>query len=159
MVKIVSAIGLDGEYGYRGGLPWPSTKASKADMHFFRKITDGKTVIMGYNTWRSIGSPLPNRKFVVIGEGENQKDLEFISDLKNALLQYPEGILIGGAKTIELAIEKYAHLITEIIINQFRDNYKADTYLDLSKIPNCFHKKRSEFQHYDQIRYVFLLPS
>ena len=66
MVKIISAIGENGEYAYKGKLPWPSTDASKADMKFFRSYTTGKTVIMGYKTWMSIEKPLPNRINVVI---------------------------------------------------------------------------------------------
>ncbi len=49
------AIGKDGK------LPW----RYPADLKFFKKTTSGNIVVMGTNTWRSIGKPLPDRENIV----------------------------------------------------------------------------------------------
>jgi dihydrofolate reductase len=49
------AIGKDGK------LPWHYP----ADLKFFKKTTSGHIVVMGTNTWRSIGKPLPDRENIV----------------------------------------------------------------------------------------------
>lgn len=44
-------------------LPW----ILPGDLANFRKLTTGNTVVMGWNTWRSIGEkPLPNRMNIVL---------------------------------------------------------------------------------------------
>ena len=43
-------------------LPWQLPK----DLAYFKKITSGKPVIMGLNTYNSIGKPLPGRKNIVM---------------------------------------------------------------------------------------------
>lgn len=37
-----------------------------ADMKYFRRVTMGCPIIMGYKTWLSIGRPLPGRRNIVI---------------------------------------------------------------------------------------------
>lgn len=54
----------DGFIGVRGvlGLPWRCND----DMAIFKKLTTGKTVVMGAETWASIPNGLPGRLVVVI---------------------------------------------------------------------------------------------
>lgn len=64
-----NVIGVDNE------LPWRLPD----DLKFFKQNTLGKPVVMGKNTWISLGKPLPGRLNIVIS-----------SSLKNA----PEGVLV-----------------------------------------------------------------
>ena len=41
-----------------------------ADMKYFRRVTMGCPIIMGYKTWLSIGRPLPGRKNIVITKSD-----------------------------------------------------------------------------------------
>lgn len=41
------------------------------DLHFFRLVTEGHIVVMGSNTYRSIGRPLPHRINIVLTRDEN----------------------------------------------------------------------------------------
>ena len=61
-VSAILAIGEDFEIGLNGGLPWNCS----GDMQHFRRITAGHIVLMGVNTYKSIGHPLPNRINIVV---------------------------------------------------------------------------------------------
>lgn len=50
-VELVAAVGPRWELGYQGGMPWPRIKG---DLALFRKLTEGKAVIMGRKTWESL---------------------------------------------------------------------------------------------------------
>jgi dihydrofolate reductase len=61
--SLIAAIAEHGGIGINGALPWHI----KADMKYFRELTEHHIVIMGRKTWESIGSkPLPNRLNVVV---------------------------------------------------------------------------------------------
>jgi len=157
MVKIISAIGINGEYSFKGGLPWSSnTPAAKSDMKFFRQYTLGKVIIMGYNTWMSLGKPLPNRTNVVINRHVNSvttDNVHFMTSLEEALVTFPDAIVIGGLKMIREMLTKHIHLVSEIVINRFRSSFEADIYFDIKNIPMIY--KTLECEHYQQLEYFW----
>lgn len=161
MVKVISAIGVNGEYAYKGKLPW-SKEYGKLDMQFFREYTKNATIIMGYNTWMSVGK-LPNRLNIVISRAhhrdshldDNLNDILTFTNLKSAIDQYPNAIVIGGASLIHELCVKYAHQVDEIVINQFPDKFDADVYLDLHKIPMI--KKTIYGTEFNQLIYTWKL--
>lgn len=62
-VKAIYARSKSGVMGSNNALPW----SVPADMKRFRNLTSGCIVVMGFNTWLSMGcKPLPNRENVVI---------------------------------------------------------------------------------------------
>ena len=61
-ISAILAVGKEGEIGLNGGLPWQS----KGDMQHFKNLTSGHCILMGMNTYNSIGRPLPNRTNIVI---------------------------------------------------------------------------------------------
>lgn len=152
MVKIISAIGANGEYAYKGKLPWPR---NDADMKFFREYTINKTIIMGYNTWESLGRPLPRRQHIVITSKklQNTDKVTFTDNLQQVLDEYPDGIIIGGVELIKTVCTVYAKYLTEVVINQFDETYLADVFLDTRCIP-MIHKK-IKFEHYTQLLYFW----
>jgi len=61
--SIIAAINEQGGIGYNNTIPWHVPE----DLKHFRKLTMGKTIIMGRNTWESIGcKPLIGRKNIVL---------------------------------------------------------------------------------------------
>ena len=97
-----------------------------ADMKYFRRVTMGCPIIMGYKTWLSIGRPLPGRKNIVITKShfDAPESVVQVPDVAAALaaaqevqaadakevnaadVQNSEGqcFIIGGAKTYERTI-------------------------------------------------------
>ena len=61
MLSLIVAMTSDRVIGDGAGMLWHIP----ADLKHFKKITLGKTVIMGYNTFKAIGKPLQGRKNLV----------------------------------------------------------------------------------------------
>ena len=102
MIIGIVAISQNYAIGKDGKLPWHYP----ADLKFFKQATTGNAIVMGSNTWRSIGKPLPNRLSIVLSrsaEIENQSNVLLLrsKDELLALSKFLKGDLyiIGGAKT------------------------------------------------------------
>lgn len=117
------AIGMDGK------LPWHYP----ADLKFFKQTTTGHAVVMGSNTWRSIGKPLPNRLNVVLSRNGNIETLPGVLLLRSkeellALTEYLkcEVFIIGGAKTYE----NFSDVIEKWIVTEVPDTVEdADVFM------------------------------
>lgn len=78
MLKAILA--RDDEYGIgkKNGLPWPH---QADDMKHFKDITDGHIIVMGANTWRSIGeTKLKGRKNIVLRSDADATPLKNMPD-------------------------------------------------------------------------------
>ena len=121
MFSLIVAVGENNEIGKNNQLLWYIPE----DLKNFKKITMGKTVIMGKNTYKSIGKPLPNRKNIVLSrnpleieekikedrkkyENENTK-LEFYDNFLKVINKYKnldeEIFIIGGGQIYEKSLE------------------------------------------------------
>lgn len=60
--NIIAAVADNMAIGRDNELLWHIS----ADMKYFRRVTMGCPIIMGYKTWLSIGRPLPGRRNIVI---------------------------------------------------------------------------------------------
>lgn len=110
MFEIVAAISFDGVIGYKSSnkMPWhiPS------DLRHFREITTGNTVVMGHNTYKSIGKVLPNRRNIVITRNPSKiRDAlmaegvdQVYSSLREAVERESFFYLIGGGQMYETAL-------------------------------------------------------
>lgn len=100
MIIGIVAIAKDLAIGKDGKLPWHYP----ADLKFFKQTTTGNIVVMGWNTWRSIGKPLPNRLNIVLsrgGELNENENLKLVRD-KNDVIRLAgdnDVFIIGGAQT------------------------------------------------------------
>ena len=106
-ISIILAIGRDNEIGLNGGLPWNS----KADLQHFKSLTTGHHVLMGLNTYKSIGKPLPNRTNIVISFNnekiEECKNFQSIEQGIEFAKQNGESelFIIGGASIYKYCAE------------------------------------------------------
>ncbi|QYN80144.1 dihydrofolate reductase [Kosakonia phage Kc263] len=75
--SMIMAVDDRGGMGLRNSLPWKEVGVdNKSDMQWFREKTKGKIIIMGYNTWVSIGrKPLPGRYNVIVTK-EHHKEVQ-----------------------------------------------------------------------------------
>jgi len=67
IISIIAAIGNNNVIGNKNSLPW----SLPADMEHFKELTLGKPIIMGSNTFESIGKPLFNRDNIVLAKDIN----------------------------------------------------------------------------------------
>lgn len=101
MIIGIVAISKNFAIGKEGKLPWHYP----ADLKFFKQTTTGNAVVMGSNTWRSIGKTLPGRLNVILSRRaqlDTADDLLFLRSEEEAvdLSRYLKGdmYVIGGAK-------------------------------------------------------------
>jgi dihydrofolate reductase len=121
----------------------------KADMQYFKKLTQGKTVLMGKNTYLSLPKafrPLPNRLNIVISSGEPveiAENLVWYTSLDNALTELSKNeeeiMIIGGAQIYKQAIEK----VDTIYATEIDAILDADTFFPEIN-PENFEKISSE---------------
>lgn len=118
------------------------------DMKFFKDMTSGNTVLMGYNTYLSLGSkPLPNRKNIVLADRykkiEPHENLIVTEDMNGTIgecIGNSEEIwVIGGAYvynttiSMEMVNEVYITFIPTVVEN-------ADVRLDLELLVSKYRK-------------------
>ena len=151
MFSLIVAVGKNNEIGKNNQLLWHIPE----DLKNFKRITTGKTVIMGRNTYESIGRPLPNRVNIVLSrnflktekkinkdrkkyENETTK-LEFFDDFQKVAEKYkdlPEEVfIIGGGeiykKSLELGIIKRIYMSHIDFFDSEADAYFPE--IDLEK--------------------------
>ncbi len=127
MITIIAAIGKNNELGKDNDLIWHLP----ADLKRFKKVTTGHTIIMGRNTFESIGKPLPNRRSVIITRNTSyqQKGCEVVHSLEEAIALIKNedaAFIIGGAQIYKEAIEK--DLVDQLDITQVHQEFEADVY-------------------------------
>lgn len=62
LVSAIAAVARNGVIGYNNQIPW----YLPADLAYFKRTTLGHCVLMGRNSFQSIGRPLPKRTNIVI---------------------------------------------------------------------------------------------
>lgn len=124
MIHLVWAQGQDGEMGYKGDLPWILPN----DMRHFKRLTTGKTVVMGRRTFESIGCPLKGRYNVILSR---HKKLYIpgvmVVNSPTELIEIADGkdlYVIGGAE-IYRRFMPYADWLHITLIH---DKFEADTF-------------------------------
>lgn len=128
------------------------------DLERFKKLTTGHVVIMGRNTFESIGRALPNRMNIVVtskpgllqGKGvfpvPNLREAFYLAEEK----EKREIFVIGGAQIYEQTIGRADKLYLTVV----EGNPDADTYFpDYSEFKNILFEKDGE---YDNLKYKFL---
>ncbi len=129
MIIIIAAVAKNNVIGRGNDLPWHIPE----DLKHFQNLTNGKTVLMGSNTFTSIikrlGKPLPNRKNIVVTSDKNfnvPPGVIVYYSLQDALLalKNQEVWVIGGAsiykQVFPLADKMY---ITEVDLRPVGDTY------------------------------------
>lgn len=109
--NIIAAVADNMAIGRDNELLWHIS----ADMKYFRRVTMGCPIIMGYKTWLSIGRPLPGRRNIVITKSafdapdgvvqvpDVASAFAAAQEIQAAAAQCSVGqcFIIGGAKTYE----------------------------------------------------------
>ena len=103
MKGILVAVSPEGIIGKNNTIPWHYS----ADLKRFKRLTTGKTIIMGRKTWESLPvKPLPNRRNILISRS-SLENVDCFRSIDEAL-ETCEGDIwfIGGAGIYEEAMLK-----------------------------------------------------
>lgn len=124
ILSIISAIANNNEIGKKNGLLWDLP----IDMKHFRETTKGHIVVMGQNTFLSIGRPLPNRRNIIltldkdfnVAGAEVYNSIESLMEsLDNSTDKDEEVFIIGGGQIYRLFIDKADKLYITHVNGEF----------------------------------------
>ena len=127
MITIIAAIAKNNALGKDNDLIWHLP----ADLKRFKKVTTGHHILMGRNTFESIGKPLPNRTTIIITRNKNYfKEGCLIANSIEEAIEMVENkddvFIIGGAQIYKESIEK--DLVDRLDITQVHHEFEADVF-------------------------------
>jgi len=100
MLSIIVAIAKNNEIGKDNKLIWHLPE----DLKRFKKLTTGKTIIMGRKTFESLGGILPDRKHIILSrnpdfniDSDYVKVVHSLLELQEYMDDEEEHFVIGGA--------------------------------------------------------------
>ncbi len=127
MLNIIVALNDNYVIGNQNKLIWHIS----SDLKRFKKITTGKTIVMGRKTFESLPGVLPNRKHIVITENEGytipDDRVIIVHDIKE-ILKYEnsshEVFIIGGGAIYKQLLPYCKRLyLTKIVSSEEGDTY------------------------------------
>jgi dihydrofolate reductase len=105
-LSLICAMARNNVIGLNNTMPWHLPE----DLAHFKALTTGKVIVMGRNTYESIGRPLPKRTNVVLSRSELViSGAVCLTSLDAVLTEYAaeqEIMIIGGANLYAQTIDK-----------------------------------------------------
>ena len=146
--------------GKDNDLPWHL----KDDLAHFKNYSMNKPIVMGRNTYESIGRPLPNRHNIVITTTINELDgvvvVNNFPDAIEAAKKYclannqDEIVIIGGAKIFTLAKD----MINKLVITWVEANeLVGDIYYPRFNLENWIEQSQKSFKKNADNDYDFVI--
>ena len=125
MLSIIVAMGNGNVIGKDNKLIWHIPE----DLKRFKRITIGKTIIMGRKTFESLGGLLPHRKHIVLSKtrGLNTDAIKVISDIseiKDYIESAEEHFVIGGQAIYALLMP----LASKLYITRIYQDFEGDVF-------------------------------
>lgn len=124
-IKMIVAHDKNQLIGVENKLPWNLPE----DMKHFINTTKGKVVVMGRNTYDSIGIPLKDRENVVLTRSnvkiEGVKIFKSIEEVINHYKELNKEIIIIGGVEIYKQFLPYTNTL---IVTEIEKEYKGDAY-------------------------------
>ncbi|WP_298766150.1 dihydrofolate reductase [uncultured Polaribacter sp.] len=154
MITVIAAIAENNALGKNNDLIWHLP----ADLKRFKTVTTGNYILMGRNTFESIGKPLPNRTTIIITRNKNYlKDGCLIAhSLEEALEMAKEQeqiFIIGGAQIYKETLAK--DLADQLDITLVHKEFDADVYFPIIDKKLWKETKREDFKADDKNKYDY----
>lgn len=134
-LSLVAAYDEKNGVGINNTLPWHFSE----DLKRFKALTNHKTIIMGRNTFESLGRLLPNRKHIILSKNQQwarevlnkYQEVIVFSDINELMLfldknykQDDEVFVIGGTSIWEFMFP----FLDKLYITHVKGVYEVDTY-------------------------------
>ncbi|MET0787337.1 MAG: dihydrofolate reductase [Paenisporosarcina sp.] len=121
MISLIVVHDLNRVIGHMNKMPWHIPN----ELAYFKEKTMGKAIIMGRNTFESIGRPLPGRLNIVVTRNESYKPegVTVVHTLKEAIALasdfHEEVMVIGGEQIFKESLPLADKLYVTVIENEF----------------------------------------
>lgn len=131
MLSIIVAIAQNYAIGKNNQLLWHLS----ADLKYFKKLTSGKTIIMGKRTYKSLPvRPLPNRRSIIISDDPNDcfDNCIMANSIEDAISKCnpeTESFVIGGGSIYR----QFLPLVDRLYITWVYKDFEADTFFQKIK--------------------------
>ncbi|MCA1030387.1 dihydrofolate reductase [Bacillus timonensis] len=126
MISLIVAMDQNNLIGQDNDLPWKLP----ADLAYFKKITMGKSIVMGRKTYNSIGRPLPGRHNIVLTKTHDMNvfGCEVMHSVDEVLHHSEqlgnEVFIIGGAEIFN----QFLPFTDKLYITHIEERFSGDTY-------------------------------
>lgn len=124
IISLIAAMATDRVIGLNNAMPWHMP----ADLAWFKKNTLNKPIIMGRNTFESIGRPLPNRLNIVLSSTASKDPrVTWVNSIDEALKaagDVTEVVVIGGNKVYQ----QFLPLAQRMYLTHIDADVDGDTY-------------------------------
>ncbi|MDG1804794.1 dihydrofolate reductase [Flavicella sp.] len=156
MTTIIAAIAENNALGKDNDLIWHLP----ADLIRFRKTTTGHHIIMGRNTYESIGKPLPNRTTVIITRNKDYQAegcivVNSISEALEIAKSDKSPFIIGGAQIYKEAIQ----FVDQLDITEVHHEFEADVFFPIIDKTIWEETKRETFKPDEKNKYSYSFVS
>lgn len=125
-MNLIVALSENHVIGKNGKMPWHLPK----DLQFFKQETMGHTVVMGRNTFESIGKPLKGRRNIVLSRTLTEKQgIEIARNWDEVLVLVAtdeQVFIIGGEQVFREALER--KLPSFAYITRIHAHFDGDTF-------------------------------
>ena len=137
--------------GADGKLPWHL----KDELKQFKKLTKNSTVIMGRRTYESIGSPLQNRKMIVLSRSMSRiHGASVCKSIKEALTLAMKAempiFILGGQEVYQRTLP----IASELHISWIKKPYPGDVYFPNFDFFKWKEVNRQDFNEFVYVRYL-----
>ena len=154
MISMIAAKAENNVIGYKNTIPWHLP----ADFKYFKETTVGKTIVMGLNTFDSIGGkPLPNRKHIIL-----TNDLNFIPPENCVVAHSIEEVLELGKDVEELMIcggasvyKQFLPLAQKLYLTYIHANPEGDTYFPEVNLSEWKEVSKEDFKADEKNKYDY----
>ena len=153
MSYLLVAIDQNKGIGHDNDIPWKGTEYGKKDLKYFRIMTYGKAVLMGWNTYKSINRLLPGRHNIIITNDNYDYAQDFCAEQVNLtdkttfklFKTLKEGIkyardwevknssecyIIGGEKIYREYLQNYNYITA--FVSVIPGKYLCNKFLDIA---------------------------
>lgn len=126
MISLMVAHDPNRVIGKDNELPWHIP----ADLAYFKEHTIGKGIIMGRNTFESIGRPLPKRRNIVVTRNDDYEaeGVDVVHNIQDAVKLakevHEEVMIIGGEQVFSSVLDDADRLYITLVHQPF----EGDTY-------------------------------
>jgi dihydrofolate reductase len=154
MITIIAAIAKNNALGKDNDLIWHLPE----DLKRFKKTTTGHSILMGRNTFESIGRPLPNRTSIIITRNENYfKDGCLIANSLEAAIELVKEeaqiFIIGGAQVYTYAMENNIADVLDITL--VHHEFEADVFFPEIDLKIWEEVSREDFKADEKNKYNY----
>jgi dihydrofolate reductase/thymidylate synthase len=156
MFDVIIAMTKDNGIGFNGSLPWKC----KEELAIFKKKTENKIIIVGFNT--ALNLPQLNNREIVVLSRKKESDVKLLIDVEcsyvsnnlECTLNNKNVVVAGGAKVYNNVFKNFRSSIRHVHLSVMSNEYKCDTFVDFNKSDWTVISK----QEYDEFTHYVLTP-